>query len=175
MVLFSFSIPEHIPLIKSRTKHQTTRVPRKVRRDGTPPYKVGDKIQLYYRSRMRLSCDNCIIQPCPNQEDKDKMIPGLKIRTCSMWDNMFGESMIIEIRHYQYGPYFENGNEIWMGYYLGEASQNEKKIWAIADGFTSWQGANFWFTHATQDGIWAYKPLDVIVWDPEPIIKRWKE
>ena len=171
MVLFSFSIPGHIPLIKSGTKHQTTRIPRKLRKNGTPPYKVGDKVQLYYRSRQKASCNNCITvpqpQPCIFWHDE--------ISECHHHKNFFGKSEITEIRHYQLGKCFREGNEFWMGYYLGEESSEEKKIWAIDDGFTSWQGANFWFAHTTQDGIWAYKPLDVIVWDPEPIIKRWKK
>ena len=163
MVLFSFSIQKHIQLILSGTKHQTTRVPRKPHKNGSPAYKVGDKVQLYYRSRMRKSCANCI-------QDK-KLCP---IGACESWDNFFGESEIVRILHYQYGPYFENGDEIWKGYNLAEASLEEKEKWAQADGFKSFEDANQWFKKTTKSEWWAHKPLDVIIWGADPIIQRWK-
>jgi len=174
MVLFSFSIPEHIDLIKSAKKSQTTRIPRKSRKNGAPAYKVGDKVQLYYKSRMKASCANCIKIECDRRK---YILPNdLKIKWCKAHSNIFGESEIIEIRHYDVGPYYENGFEFWMSNYLGNLPEDEKKSWAVADGFSGgWKEANHWFAHNTQNNLWAFEPLDVIVWDKENIIERWKK
>jgi len=170
MVLFSFSIPEHIDLIKSAKKSQTTRIPRKSRKDGAPAYKVGDKAQLYYRSRQKKSCMNCL--------KFNPILCDIKDHNgcCTNHTNFFGESEIIEIRHYDVGPYYENGHEFWMSNYLGNLPEDEKKSWAVADGFSGgWKEANHWFAHNTQNNLWAFDPLDVIVWDKENIIEKWKK
>lgn len=171
MVLLSFSTLYHIEKIKNGSKHQTTRVPRKPHKNGSPAYKVGDKVQLYYHSRQIKSCSNCI-------QDKDTYNLVFSERygrlPCKIWSNFFGESMIVRILHYQYGPYFENGTEIWKGYNLSEADMMEKEKWAVADGFTSWAAANQWFKKSTQSEWWAHKPLDVIIWDSTSIVQKWK-
>jgi len=170
MVLLSFSIPKHIDLIKSAKKRQTTRTSRKSRRNGAPAYKVGDKVQLYYRSRQKKSCMNCL--------KFNPILCDIKDHNgcCTNHTNFFGESEIIEIRHYDVGPYYENGFEFWMSNYLGNLPEDEKKSWAVADGFSGgWKEANHWFAHNTQNNLWAFDPLDVIVWDKENIIERWKK
>ena len=177
MVLFSFSIPEHIDLIKSAKKSQTTRIPRKSRKDGAPAYKVGDKAQLYYRSRQKKSCTNCL-----------KFDPSLKFDPimcdidetvfedcCTNHTNFFGESEIIEIRHYDVGHYYEDGHEFWMGMFLGSLPADERESWAIADGFKNWKESYLWFVNSTKSNIWEYRALDVIVWKKESIIERWNK
>lgn len=161
MVLFSFSIPDHIEKIKSGLKCQTTRMPRKPHKNDSPAYKVGDKVQLYYKSRMKKSCVNCLpyYTSCIfSIHDKETC--------CSYWNNFFGESQIRQITHYNLTEY---------GHWIGSLSFTEKEQWAKSDGFGSWKEANQWFSHNTQNGLWAYQPLDVIIWDAEPIIKRWNK
>ena len=169
MVLFSFSIPEHIDLIKSAKKSQTTRIPRKSRKDGAPAYKVGDKAQLYYRSRQKKSCMNCL--------KFNPILCDIKDHNgcCTNHTNFFGESEIIEIRHYDVGPYYENGHELWMGMFLGSLHTDERESCAIADGFKNWKESYLWFVNITKSSIWDYRALDVIVWKKESIIERWNK
>jgi len=171
MVLFSFSIPSHIDLIKSAKKSQTTRIPRKSRKNGAPAYKVGNKVQLYYRSRMKGNCDNCIVTPQPSP----CIFWHAEMIDCPYHKNFFGESEIIEIRHYDVGPYYENGHEFWMGMFLGSLPVDERESWAIADGFKNWKEAYLWFVNSTKSNIWDYRALDVIVWKKESIIERWNK
>jgi hypothetical protein len=85
MVLQPFSIPEHIPKIKSGEKTQTTR-------KGIRDLKVGTWLQQYYRPRMkRGTCANCI-QDCE-----------LGSAECTKWTNYFGEVQVTSIKHYPYG------------------------------------------------------------------------
>ena len=153
MVLFSFSIPEHIGLIKSVKKSQTTRIPRMFRKNGAPAYKVGDKAQLYYRSRMKASCDNCILNcgKVPN------------INWCEQHTNFFGESEITKIIHYHDGDYKENGNEVWMGYTMAHMLEDDLDSWAVADGFIDFNNASDYFKTSHGDN-WVYLNWDVIVW-----------
>ncbi len=170
MVLFSFSIPSMIDKIKDGSKHQTTRIPRKPRSNGKSAYRVGDKVQLYYRSRMKRTCANCIVTPQPNpcNHFHSEMID------CPYHDNFFGESEIIEILHYDGNHnYAENGNETWTGIYLADEHISNKESWARADGFESWRAAFQWF--GQKNPVWALMPLDVITWDSAPIIKRWQK
>ncbi len=170
MVLFSFSIASMIDKIKEGSKRQTTRIPRKARSNGKLAYAVGDKAQLYYRSRMARTCDNCIVTPQPNpcNHFHSEMID------CPYHNNFFGESEIIEIRHYNGNHnYAENGDEIWVDIYLADEPMSDKDSWAKADGFESWKDALQWFGQTNP--IWAIMPLDVITWDAEPIIKRWQQ
>lgn len=85
MVLQPFSIPEHIPKIKSGEKTQTTR-------KGIRDLKVGTKLQQYYRPRMkRGTCANCI-QDCK-----------LGSAECTKWTNFFGVVPVTSVRAYPYG------------------------------------------------------------------------
>lgn len=174
MVLLSFSIPEHIPLIKSGKKAQTTRIPRKPRSNGKPAYSVGDKIQLYYRSRQKDTCNNCIVdQPCGY---KAKI--GIPIPACTSHIDFFGETTVTEIIHYDGNhQYAENGNEIWMGCTIGHLDDEDRESWAVADGFKNWDAADDWFVRLKNDGydnFWHNRSYDVITWEKEPIVKRWK-
>jgi len=171
MVLLSFSIPSHIDLIKSAEKHQTTRIPRKPRKNGTPALKVGEKVQLYYRSRMKSSCHNCIDTGCFFY--KDIHDPYYNSKPCKNWINFFGESEIVEILHYHDGDYRENENEIWMGYTLTHADDEDAESWAVADGFKDYGSAYDYFSKSTGNPHWADQNLDVIVWQREPIKQRW--
>lgn len=170
MVLFSFSIPEHIPMIKNGSKHQTTRRPRKTRSNGQPAYSVFDKVQLYYRSRMKESCENCISK-CSYERGG---VLGL-VFPCRFWSNFFGESGIIDIIHYHRGAYKERFHEVWTGYTLAHVDDEDRERWSKADGFGSWDEAGDWFMKKTGDPNWADQNLDVIIWDAEPIIKRWRQ
>lgn len=174
MVLFSFSIIDHISEIKDGTKSQTTRIPRKQRSNGKPAYSVGEKVQLYYRPRMKRTCDNCIVtpQPTPCAHFHSEMID------CPYHNNFFGESEIIEILHYHNAPYKENGTEVWMGCTIGHLDDEDRKAWAVADGFKNWDEADDYFIGAKKDGYdnyWHNRNYDVIVWDAKPIVKRWRQ
>jgi len=154
MVLLSFSITDHIQKIKAGLKFQTSRIPRKPRSNGKPAYSVGEKAQLYYRSRMRkASCDNCILNcgKVPN------------INWCEQHTNFFGESEIIDIIHYHSGDYKERYHEVWTGYTLSYASKEDKESWAIADGFIDFKEASEYFK-TSHGGNWADLNWDVIVW-----------
>lgn len=171
MVLFSFSIPDHISKIKDTSKHQTTRIPRKPKKNGEPAYKVGDKVQLYYRSRMANKCENCIVVSSPNAcgfYDDDV------IDCCCRHTNFFGESEIIDIIHYHHGDYKERYHEVWMGYTLALADDEDAESWAVADGFENYGFAHDYFYKSTGNPHWADQNLDVIVWQKEPIVKRWE-
>jgi hypothetical protein len=86
-----------------------------------------------------------------------------------------GQSEIIEILHYDVLLNTPTISGIWMYDHIGDLAQNAKELWAIQDGFKSWEEANTWFKTSTGFDLWAYRPLDVIIWDPEPIIKRWQK
>jgi hypothetical protein len=176
MVMFGFSIPSMIDLIKTGAKTQTTRIPRKPRSNGKPAYSIGEKVQLYYKPRHKQDCGNCIVQPCPHQKEKDTMLSELSITNCSEWSNFFGESEIIDIIHYHRGDYKERYHEVWMGYSLAVAGKEDMDAWAISDGFPNgFLQAHDWFKATTGDPSWADQNLDVIVWQKEPIVKRWQK
>lgn len=161
-------------LIKKGIKSQTTRIPRKPHKNGSPAYKIGDKVQLYFHSRSKKSCNNCIKDTFENHcgsYDLFGVYP--EAETCCEHTNCFGESEIIEIKHYDVGQSYQNGNELWTGCYLGTCFKDEKEMWAQQDGFDSWSAALIYFSKSTEDEFWMFKPLDIIVWDKEPIIKRW--
>ena len=162
MVLISFSIPEHIALIKSGKKSQTTRIPRKQK----SAFVIGSQVHLYYRSRIKASCDNCLekraIRDC---------ITGFM---CDAHTNFFGKTWIKEIIHYHNSNYKENGNEVWIGHTLRDADAGDKETWAHTDGFDSYRLADEYFSISTKDPQWDLRDLDVIIWDAEPIIKRWQ-
>lgn len=170
MVLFSFSNPNHISLILSAQKCQTTRQPRKPRKNGANPYSVGEKVQLYYRSRQGKICGNCLKNDFAGGECIEGYVYDLSPNCTLKHSNFFGESVITEIVHYWDGEYKREGNELWEGAILHDISDEEKEAWAIADGFrgtenlTAWGYAYEWFTKSTGDPFWAYRNLDVIKW-----------
>ncbi len=169
MVLFSFSVPQHIPLILSGRKAQTTRIPRKPRANGKKPYGVGEKVQLYYRSRQKKGCSNCIIRDYINRD----MLVG-DAHLCESHLNFFGESVITEIDHYWTLPIDTDfGYEFWMDSTLGFLPDDEKDLWAKLDGFPDgFSQAHEFFYGETGDANWMFKDLDVIHWNGTKIARR---
>jgi hypothetical protein len=160
-----------IDLIKTGEKTQTTRVPRKLKKNGEPAYKIGDKVQLYYKSRMRNKCENCIVVSPPNPCGlyNDDIID-----YCFHYTNFFGESEIIDIIHYHHSDYKEQYHEVWMGYTLALAGKEDMDAWAIADGFPNgYIQAHDFFKSINPN--WADQNLDVIVWSKDQIIARWQK
>lgn len=169
MVLFSFSIPQHIPPIQSGQKAQTTRIPRKPRANGAKPYSVGEKVQLYYRSRQKKNCKNCIeAMNCDRTWVQSDLI------RCARHSNFFGESVITEIDHYWTAPIDTDfGYEFWMDSTIGFLPDDEKDSWAKLDGFPNgFKQAHEFFYGETGDSNWMFKDLDVIHWDGTKIARR---
>ena len=179
MVLFSFSIPRMIPDILSGKKAQTTRIPRKPRKNGAKPYSVGELGQLYYKSRMAHDfCKNCLVSSCPHGQK-----PRISNGGCTYpWTNFFGKSDIIGINHYTKADHLEMceqthtallGNEMWAGVHIGELKESEVNAWAIADGFPEGiNEAHEFFVKSTGDEEWMFKDLDVIKWNGTQIARR---
>lgn len=137
MVRQSFSIPEHIPKIKSGEKSQATI-------KGIREIPMGTKLQQYYRPRMKKgTCENCICD-CGNKIHYEGFAG------CSEWDNYFGEVLVTSVRSYPLG--------------MQELREIEFDGWAICDGFSDGNEAEEWFTG--QYGIgWKQIPMTVIKWD----------
>ncbi len=169
MVLFSFSNPRHISLIMLGIKHQTTRVPRKPRKNGAKPYSVGEKVQLYYRSRSKATCNNCI-------EDTYERRCGFyrdfgvypEIEMCCEHSNFFGESVITSIIHYTNQMLkgmqrtSMDGKEIWLPTF-DKLDAGERESWAIADGFTDFSEASSFF-ELYYGNEWIKLDWDCICW-----------
>ena len=132
MVLLSFSVPEHVALIMDGRKRQTTRIERK------NPIKVGDTLQVYYKSRIpKYRCDGCIDSECLQSEyNSPKMEyddPTKKQRTvsehCDDWCNVFGTAIVTSVE------------------YLSDILKfGSKELWAKYDGFKDFKDADVWFT-----------------------------
>ncbi len=146
MVLISFSEPDHIPKIFDGRKRQTTRQPRK------NPIKVGDTVQLYYRSRMSKDCKNCINQNCQFGDRKAlRDTKGLIGQRCGAHTNFFGTAKITSVGDLDFDL----------------LSPGALDVWAVADGFESWEQANKWFsTHHGAGPNWTRFPWVVIKWEP---------
>lgn len=176
MVLFSFSVPRMIPLIFSGQKSQTTRQPRKIRANGKKPYSVGEKMQLYYRSRQKSRCSNCISSKCTITFERRIHKDLSNFPPCDYWSNFFGEAVITSLIHYtnQMLPGMlrtsEDGSEMWMSS-IDEVDCGEQIAWATADGFGSFDEADDFF--AKQYGTdWAKKDWDCILWNGQQIVRR---
>ncbi len=164
----SFSHPKHIPLILSGAKSQTTRQPRKPRANGAKPYSVGEKVQLYYRSRSKKTCNNCIKDTYERHCDFYNMFGVYPEIVCCEHSNFFGESNITSIIHYTnqmlegMQRMSEDGKEIWMTTF-DKLDCGEQLSWAIADGFQGFDEADDWFSEQYGDG-WMRKDWDCICW-----------
>ncbi len=140
MVLLSFSEPAHVPLILDGRKRQTTRQERK------NPIKVGDILQVYYKSRCAKTCLNCI-KICPQ---------GLK--RCSVYRNFgchrnfFGTALVTSVE--TIFPHL--------------MTDEEREAWAKADGFDSWTKAALWFgaKYGKKFENWRVVPWVVIKFAP---------
>lgn len=146
MVLLSFSEPSHINKILDGSKRQTTRQERKT------PIKIGDELQLYYRSRMKKGCGNCINSKCQWEFDPKtwECFPQLVAQKCKGHTNVFGNAVVVSVKNIL----FTEMQAIW------------KEAWAVADGFENWVQADKWFTEHNGP-YWTSYPWVVITWDPE--------
>jgi hypothetical protein len=147
MVLLSFSVPEHVALIMDGRKRQTTRIERK------NPIKVGDTLQVYYKSRIpKYRCDGCIDSECLQSEyNSPKMEyddPTKKQRTvsehCDDWCNVFGTATVTSVTTLS--------KEIMDTSFLE---------WAQKDGFATRQETFEWFSKQYGDD-WLNKNFVVI-------------
>ncbi len=174
MTLMPFSIPEHIQLLLSGAKKQTTRQPRKT------PLKVGDILHCWYKPRQRKTCGNCIVQNCKTYYATEFGGASQKVSTCSEHRNFFGIAKVTEIMRFrpQISPFaippvrcsyadlakmdgFVSNNDL-----LGNQNEKFMEAWARADGFANLEEAHKWFTKSTKNGLWMMQPWDVIIFTP---------
>ncbi len=148
MPLMGFSDPKHIPLILDGSKAQTTRKPRK------NPIKVGDVLQVYYKPRMRQSCNNCINYHIIT----GKVCPVIisDSHYCPKHINFVGTAKVIKIVSFHELTNF-NSNDL--SEYAAVLYQ-----WARADGFKDFQEADEWFTRV-HGSNWMFKDWDIIYFD----------
>lgn len=136
MPLLTFSIREQVPLILSGKKAQTTRLV------GKRKLKVGDTLYLYFKPRMKqYTCKNCLTSceyQFSNFDDGSK---------CGMWTNYFGEAIVTEIMPFRSIPF------------------EEIDVWAIEDGFKTFQEAEKWFI-SKYGPEWYELSFQVITWKP---------
>lgn len=147
MVLLSFSEEKHVPLILNGRKRQTTR--QKWKNPVTP----GDRLQVYYKSRVSKTCLNCIVNNCQYSATGNSVdIPGIK---CTDHTNFFGEAVVTSVETVCFD----------------QMTSEQREAWAIADGFDSWIDAALWFTrnYSKKFGVWSWKevPWTVIKFEPE--------
>ncbi len=150
MALLSFSEPAHVPLILDGRKRQTTRQERK------NPIKVGDILQVYYKSRCLKSCGNCINPECPyavqGDLECDYVKTGLKRFTCDQHTNFFGTARVTSVETI----------------YPDQMTDEAREAWAKADGFDSWTKAALWFgaKYGKKFENWRVVPWVVIKFAP---------
>lgn len=150
MVLLSFSEPSHVNKIIDGRKRQTTRRPR------VHPPRTGDMAQLYYLSRMKPSCKNCINPNClyavQGIFECDYSKTGLKRYVCDSHTNFFGNAKIASVETINFS----------------KMDAEALEDWAQADGFDSWQSAAIWFTGTYSKKLenWRTAEWIVIRWTP---------
>lgn len=137
MPLLSFSGLKHVPLILNGRKAQTTRKPRK------NPVKAGDNLYVYYKSRMRKTCENCIFRKCNYSVQNREYC--FKDESCAQHTNYFGTAIAIKVEDFD--PH--------------SLSLNALEEWAQADGFQNYKEANEWFTKV-HGKDWIYQPWVII-------------
>lgn len=125
MPLLSFSEPDHVAKLLDGRKQQTTRLQRK------KPIEVGDTLYCYYKAQAKNTCWNCIhnITGLCNPVLEESCVEW----KCNKHSNHFGKAFAAVVTPIQ---------EL-IG---GDADQETRESWAIADGFESWQAADEWFT-----------------------------
>lgn len=149
MPLLTFSIREHVPLILSGEKAQTTRL------IGKRKLAVGDTLYLYFKPRMKKgTCLNCIRPDCPDfsidtPDDKDCRFTNYL--GGHNWKNYFGEAIIESLLSIK-----EILDWDW----------NARDEWAKLDGFKDFREANKWFTKKYGKD-WMNLPFQVISWKPK--------
>lgn len=157
MPLVPFSEPDHIPLLLTGKKMQTTRQP------GKTPLKVGDVLHCYFKPRQSPSCKNCIVRRCPHEKEKETIIPQLKISNCSEWSNCFGAAVITKIIRAHYG--IADATDV-RDIQIVRWNPEWQEDWAVADGFESFDDALEWFS--SRHGCdWMDRDWDIITFDPK--------
>ena len=162
-----FSEPQHVPLLLSGAKMQTTRQPRK------RPLKVGEILHCWFKPRQKKSCKNCIV---PQSKDA---ISCMKYGDfCANHSNFFGKAKVTGILHFdnsksnhvaadsEYNTYMPI--IAWECTLAGFDRQPEAfmEAWARADGFADFKEAHKWFTKSTGNDQWMFLPFDVIIFKP---------
>lgn len=141
MVLLSFSEPDHVKKILDGRKKQTTRQERK------NPVKVGDVLQVYYKSRCAKTCLNCIYGKCMYavQGDSDYTYAA----KCDQHSNFFGTARVTSVETICFD----------------QMTAEQLDAWALADGFDSWGSAYEWFEahYSKKFGVWSWKEVPWVV------------
>ncbi len=161
MSLLSFTEPEHVPLLLSHFKEQTTRPRRKI------PFKVGETLYCYFKPRMAKSCRNCLVTSCPSWLSSSPV--------CTRHTNYYGEAIAGEIVH-AWGDESPlstqpiNG-EIYTSL-ITDWSSIMQDDWAKADGFPDFDSADDWFTKTySKKGVdgsdWVNWSWDVLKFIPK--------
>jgi len=150
MVLLSFSEPAHVRKILDGRKTQTTRQERK------NPIKVGDILQVYYKSRCEKTCQNCIRENCPSSDAAPDIC-----RTCILCrgididqhTNFFGTARVTSVETIL----------------PDQMTDVDREAWAKADGFESWTKAALWFgaEYGKKFENWRQVPWLVIKFEPD--------
>lgn len=131
MPLMSFSTLKSA--LQLGNKRQTTRLPRK------RPLKVGDTLHVYFKSRAKKTCDNCITRHCISENTP-----------CDSHTNKFGNAVITGIK---------------TGHFI-TLTDRELRAWARRDGFADFDCANKWFFD--QYGArWMHMEWVVITFEPD--------
>ena len=144
MVLVGFTENMHVlPIIEGK-KAQTTRIIKKRK------YHTGDTLHLYFKSRMKKSCKNCIRKDCP--------------RSVYCGSYLMGGLCDAEIGFHHHNNFFGKARVNFLGTHpegLENWSIAEKETWAVLDGFKNFEDANKWFTEK-YGGEWQKQPIYVI-------------
>lgn len=138
MPLMSFSTLKSA--LQSGNKRQTTRLPRK------RPLKVGDTLYVYFKSRAKKTCDNCLTMHCI----LDHCIPLAEQGECKNHKNKFGNAVITDIK---------------TGHFI-TLTDRELHAWAERDGFYDFDHANKWFFDA-YGARWMHMEWTVITFEPD--------
>lgn len=145
MVTLSFSVPKHVPMILDGRKQQTTRQARK------SPIKVGDTLQVYYKSRCKKDCRNCLVQECEYSVTGPKYT--ISFIKCSAHTNFFGTARVTSVETIL----------------PDQMTDEDREAWAKADGFESWTKAALWFgaEYGKKFENWRVVPWTVIKFAPD--------
>lgn len=139
MPLLSFS--GFVPQLLYGSKKQTTRSPRK------KPLNKNDVLHVYFKSRMKKTCKNCLQDFITDVNCRDETFDDAG---CSNHINKFGQAVITGINITRFCDW--------------ETDDLEK--WAILDGFKSFVDADKWFTKRYGEG-WFHQTWEIITFEPD--------
>jgi hypothetical protein len=143
--ILSFSDSNHVPLILDGRKAQTTRRPRK------NPITVNDTLYVYFRSRMKPGCKNCILGECPaSVQNQTHTFLG---QDCTRHTNFFGTAKVTAV--------VRVGRTTLT---IDKWYDREKESWAIADGFKNFAEADEWFKRI-HGPDWQAREWDIIYFE----------